>query len=208
MKKTIVSRAILVPAILVNAALFLLPSVNQAQGTLSQSPATQQPPAKQAAMASNAVLGQVKDLVATMSKNIVAGAQEMPPDKYDFRPTPAQNTFGHLIVHMIHANFNFCSLMSGAGPYTSPMPKDADPKDALVTTLKSSFDYCSQKLAALDDSKLETMVCAGRGSVAIGTILVTFSQDYGDHYAQESAYLRAAGLLPPTASTQPAAPAR
>lgn len=150
----------------------------------------------------NAVLGAVQRLELTMSKNIVAGAEEMPSDKYNYRPTPAQNTFRHLIVHIATANLNFCSLMSGSGAYTGPLPKEEQTKEVLVAALKASFDLCTQKLELLDDSKLEDQLTAGRGSVALGTILVTFVQDYGDHYAQEAAYLRSAGLTPPTAQAE------
>lgn len=160
--------------------------------------------AQGAAQTGNGVFTAVQKLVGTMSKNIVAGAEEMPPDKYDFRPTPAQNTFGHLIVHMITANDFFCSAMSGAQMPAMPVAKDDDPKDALVAKLKASFDLCTSAVAKLDDAKIEDAVSTGRGSTPLGSLIVTFVQDYGDHYAQESGYLRAAGLLPPTAAPRPA----
>ena len=164
------------------------------------------PPPNSAAQTGNAVSAAVQKLVGTMSKNIVAGAEEMPPDKYDFRPTPAQNTFGHLVVHMITANDFFCSAMSAAPMPAMPVAKDDDPKDALVAKLKTSFDLCTGAVAKLEDSKLEDPVNMGRGSMPLGAMIVTFTQDYGDHYAQESGYLRAAGLLPPTATPRPAQP--
>jgi hypothetical protein len=176
------------------------PAANGARG--AQQGAMQQP----AAPPNDAVFTAVQQLVTTMTKNIEAGADEMPADKYNFKPTPAQNTFGHLVVHMIGANYRFCTIMTGGGMYSGTLPKDDDPKDTLLPALKSSFDFCGQKLATLDDAKLESQINMGRGSVALGTILVTFVEDYGDHYAQEAGYLRAAGLVPPTAS-QPA-PAR
>lgn len=163
-------------------------------------------PMQPAGPPNDSVFTAVQQLVTTMSKNIEAGAEEMPPDKYNFKPTPAQNTFGHLVVHMIGANYRFCTIMSGGGMYSGALPKDDDPKDTMLPALKSSFDFCSQQLAKLDDAKLESQINMGRGSIALGTILVTFIEDYGDHYAQEAGYLRAAGLVPPTAS-QPA-PAR
>lgn len=190
--------------------ILVIPGLLLVVALVAAAQSTQQPMEKPmqgaAAPASDSVFTAVNTLVSTMAKNIVAGAEEMPPDKYNFRPTPAQNTFGHLIVHMIGANYRFCTIMSGGGMYSSTLPKDDDPKDALVPALRSSFDFCSQSLSKLDDSKLESQINMGRGSVALGTILVTFIEDYGDHYAQEAGYLRAAGLVPPTAS-QPA-PAR
>ena len=42
-------------------------------------------------------------------ENLVAAAEEMPAEKYDFHPTEAQMTFGHLISHIIDSNNFLCS---------------------------------------------------------------------------------------------------
>ena len=52
------------------------------------------------AQSSNPVSDTVKKIVAQRTKIIVAAAEEMPADKYSFRPTPQQITFGHLIMHL------------------------------------------------------------------------------------------------------------
>jgi uncharacterized damage-inducible protein DinB len=153
-----------------------------------------------AAPAANPVSDAVRRLVATESKNIIAGAEAMPADKYDFRPTPQQNTFGHLVVHMIGANYFMCSAIGGVEMPKAAQPKETGPKDALTTALKSSFDFCTQALSNVDDSKLgERIPFFGGRNFPRGSVMIIFAQDYGDHYAQEAAYLRAAGLLPPTA---------
>jgi uncharacterized damage-inducible protein DinB len=153
-----------------------------------------------AAPEANPVSDTVRRLVATESKNIIAGAEEMPADKYDFHPTPSQNTFAHLVVHMIGANYFMCAAMSGVEMPKMAQPKDTDPKDTLTAALKSSFDFCTESLGKVDDSKLgEQVPFFGGRNFPRGAVMIIFAQDYGDHYAQESAYLRAAGLLPPTA---------
>lgn len=151
----------------------------------------------------NSITDAARKLEATMAKNVQAGAETMPPDKYDFRPTPGQNTFGHLVGHMIMANYFLCSTIAGEDMPKFNRPQDSDKKDALTAELKSSFDFCTDSLAKVQDSDLAQPVHMGPPGSTRGSILVTFAQDYGDHYAQESAYLRAAGLLPPTAQTQP-----
>ena len=194
-------------AVLAITCLFLFAVATQAQAGAGPQQGAQQGAAQnsmqQAAPPNDAVFTAVQKLVATMTRNIIAGAQEMPADKYNFRPTPAQNTFGHLVVHMITANNGFCSAFSGAPMPTAPPATDDEAKDSLIAKLKTSFDLCAQAVAKLDDSKLEQPISMGRGTVPLGSILVTFVQDYGDHYAQEAGYLRAAGLIPPT-SQQPA----
>ena len=148
----------------------------------------------------NPVSNAMRRLVEVESRNTVAAAEAMPADKYNFRPTPAQNTFGHLVAHMADANYRFCSMISGAEMPKSAEPKDTDPKDALVVALKSSFAFCTQSLGKVDDSKLGEQVPFFGGRLASrGGIMITFAQDYGDHYAMASVYLRLNGLLPPTA---------
>jgi uncharacterized damage-inducible protein DinB len=151
----------------------------------------------------NSITDAARKLETTMAKNIQAGAETMPADKYDFRPTPGQNTFGHLVGHMITANYFLCSTIAGLDAPKFNRPQDSDTKDSLTAELKSSFDFCADSLAKVQDSDLSQAVHMGPPGSTRGSILVTFAQDYGDHYAQESAYLRAAGLLPPTAQTQP-----
>ncbi|HKQ86603.1 MAG TPA: DinB family protein [Candidatus Acidoferrales bacterium] len=153
-----------------------------------------------AAPSENSITDAARKLETQMAKNVQAGAEEMPAEKYDFRPTPGQNTFGHLVGHMITANYYLCSAISGAEMPQFNRPQDSDKKDALTAELKTSFDYCTDSLANVKDSDLSK---GGPRGATRGSMLVTFAEDYGDHYAQESAYLRAAGLLPPTAQPKP-----
>jgi uncharacterized damage-inducible protein DinB len=160
------------------------------------------PPAAAASAtpSANPVSDMVRQLEQGEAKNIVAGADEMPADKYTFKPTPEQQTFAHLVVHMIGANYGLCSAISGVARPKMDQPKDTDSKDMLVPQLKASFDFCTDSLAKVDDSKLgEQVPFFGGRMFPRGAVMIIFAQDYGDHYAQEAGYLRAAGLTPPTA---------
>ena len=80
------------------------------------------------------------------------------------------------------------------------LPKETDPKDTLVAGLKASFDYCTQTLAKVDDSKLgETVPFFGGRTASRGAVMMTFAEEFGDHYSTAAMYLRLNGLLPPTA---------
>lgn len=148
----------------------------------------------------NPVSNAVRNLEAMESKNIIAAVEEMPADKFGFRPTPQQITFGHLVVHMIGANYGLCSMISGVAAPPRPKLADTDPKDTLAPALKSSFDFCAQSLAKVDDSKLgEQVRFFGGRNISRGNAMIIFAQDYGDHYSAAASYLRLNGLLPPTA---------
>ncbi len=85
----------------------------------------------------NPVSNAVRSSVERASKNMVAAADEMPSDKYSFHPTPAQMSFGKLVSHMIGSNFGLCSKISGVAAPPEEKPSETDPKDKLVSSLKS-----------------------------------------------------------------------
>lgn len=175
-------------------ALGLIPAVAPAQ----QAPAGAAPQA--AAPETNPVSNGFRRLMADEFRDTVAAVEEMPADKFNFRPTPQQNTFGHLVVHMIRANYGLCGLITGAKPPAPPAINDDTPKDALVPALKASFQFCTDSLASIDDSHFgEQVPFIGGKLVSRGFMLVTMSEDLGDHYSTAAMYLRLNGLLPPTA---------
>jgi hypothetical protein len=138
------------------------------------------------------------------SKNMVAAAEAMPAEKYSFKPTTDQITFGHLAVHIAESNTRFCAAVSGATAPEAPKLAETDGKDKLVAALKSSFDFCSSSLAKVDDSRLADSIplFPNRSFSRAGAMFI-LSGSWADHYAAQSMYLRLNGVLPPTA--QPAA---
>jgi len=160
----------------------------------------QQGAAPPAAPEANPVSNALRGIVARESRVVVAGAEEMPADKYSYHPTPGQMTFGKLVAHMATSNFGLCATISGV-----PAPKlddlqETDPKDKLVGALKASFDFCTTSLANLDDSKLgEPLPFFGGRTAPRATLMFVLASDFSDHYSTEASYLRLNGLLPPSA---------
>ncbi len=145
------------------------------------------------------VTDMVRQVLDRSAKNTIAAAEEMPADKYDYKPTPQQITFGHLIVHIINANNTLCSKYAGATPSTDK-PADTDAKDKLVPMLKSSFDVCTQTFAKATDSNLsEEIKVFGDRPMTRGAVLIILASELADHYSMQAMYLRLNGLLPPTA---------
>ncbi|MGB6623577.1 MAG: DinB family protein [Candidatus Acidiferrales bacterium] len=155
--------------------------------------------AQDAAASTNPVSDSVKQMVAQHAKAIIAAADEMPADKYGYKPTPQQITFGHLIMHLAQSNTFLCSAIAGTKAPDQGTLAETDPKDKLVAALKTSFDYCTGVLDKTDDSKLGEMITIRNRSVPRAMIMITLVADLYDHYSAEAAYLRMNGLLPPTA---------
>lgn len=151
----------------------------------------------------NPVSGAVKAQLPRFSKNMVAAAEAMPAEKYNFKPTPEMNSFAHLVMHIAQSNNGLCSKISDT-PAPDAKLADTDPKDKLVAGLKASFDYCASALEKVDDSKLgDQMMLFGNRPFSRAAVLIILSDDWYDHYGAQAVYLRLNGILPPTA--QPAA---
>jgi len=147
----------------------------------------------------------LRNALASASKNLVGSAELMPADKYSFHPTPAQMTFGQLVVHIVQTNVALCSGISGTTAPLTPVDMQkmsgTDAKDALVGSIKRSFDYCSDALTKVDDSRLsEEVTMFGRpGGLSRGAAIVILAADWADHYSTAASYLRLNDILPPTA---------
>ena len=132
-------------------------------------------------------------------RNLIAAAVLMPADKYSFKPTPAQMSFGDVVAHLAGGNDALCGLISGTkAPSRSEVTAKAA-KDVLIARLRETFTFCNDALAKLDDSNLgEKMTVFGTPMTRATAMMVT-ADDWGDHYSQAAIYLRLNNLLPPTA---------
>ena len=148
----------------------------------------------------NPVTSVVKEILPRQQKNLVAAAEEMPADKFGFRPTPQQMTFGKLVLHIIQSNSYLCAKIGEVPEAKSPGLKETDGKNRLVAALKASFDFCSTSLGKVDDSKLgDTVELFGGRQGPRAFALIALTNDWADHYSAAAIYLRLNGLLPPTA---------
>jgi uncharacterized damage-inducible protein DinB len=178
--RTKMKRTIVIPALLLLAA----------SATAQTTPAQTKNPLSTA----------LRDILPGRQKNTVAAVEAMPADKFNYKPTADQMTFGHLVVHMAETNYLLCSKATAVPAPKDEEVKDTDSKDKLVAALKASFDFCSDALAKMDDSKLAetTEIFPGRqGSHAWASLILAGT--WADHYAETAMYLRLNGVLPPTA---------
>ncbi len=130
---------------------------------------------------SSAVLGQqtkppvsdvLREMLAGREKNTIAAFEEMPADKFDYKPTPEQMTFGHLAAHIVSSNYFFCSNAGDVPQPKNEELKGTEDKDKLVASLKASFDFCHTALAKAGDSKLNesiTLVRRQAPATSLGT---------------------------------------
>jgi hypothetical protein len=150
--------------------------------------------------AKSPVTSAVREILPRQQKNLVAAVDEMPGNKFDYKPTPQQMSFAHLVVHMTNSNNYLCAKIGDAAAPKAPELKESDGKDKLLAALKSSFDFCNTALDKVDDSKLgDTIQAFGGREASKAWALFALTNDWADHYGAAAMYLRLNGLLPPTA---------
>jgi hypothetical protein len=167
------------PIYLVAIAASLLPSVVGAQGVVAEA---------------------FRNVVRDEGKNLTAAAEVMPADKYSYKPTPKQMSFGEIVVHLAQGNDFLCGSIGGMKAPERPKVTPTASKEALVARLKETFQFCDQALASLDDTKLgEQLPMFGGKTMSRAAVEMVTVGDWADHYSQVANYLRLNGLLPPTA---------
>jgi uncharacterized damage-inducible protein DinB len=130
-------------------------------------------------------------------------ANAVPEDKYSFKPTPAQQTFGERVLHAAQINL---LLLQGLGAKT-PAPtidmQDSSKKAAMAALERVGF-YGVAVIQELGDQGLEARIDApGPTSFFMGpkvsrqrilSFLMAHSQDT---YGQLVVYARLCGVTPP-----------
>jgi uncharacterized damage-inducible protein DinB len=168
--------------------------------------AQQQPAAKSA----NVITDVFRGRTMSLQHNLAEAFDSIPANKFDYKPTPAQLTIGHIAEHLASDNYFFCDQFGAMkGQRTAEETSTPDsvkatwPKEKLVTQLKASFDFCEKAFAQLSDKTLTDDVTMSYGGnsrqVPRVAMVLIHVQDMTDHYSQIANYMRLNGLLPPTA---------
>jgi hypothetical protein len=134
-----------------------------------------------------------------LSRNLVAAADDMPPTKYRFKPTPAQMSVAEVVLHLAGDSDFGCAALGGAKAPAEPKLTPADSVPKLVARLTRSLAFCRTVLAKLNDSQLGDKIPGYSGQTTRAAMIFELHEDWADHYSQLANYLRLNGILPPTA---------
>jgi uncharacterized damage-inducible protein DinB len=140
----------------------------------------------------------LKDWIA-LKDTMHKAAAEMPRDKYTFKPTPAQQTFGERTVHVASTNVYLLSLLGGTAAKPTIDPKLTD-KEAALKAMDDSFDYGAAILKEqTDQSVLQSVASppAFMGPSSRARLITFLAGHTWDIYGQMVVYLRLNGLVPP-----------
>lgn len=135
-------------------------------------------------------------------------ADAMPQDKFNFKPTPAQQSFGERVLHVAQVNLMILQALGAKTPAPAVDDK-ATSKSASMAALQTVGQYGVAVIREFGDKGLQTRIDSpGPMAFFMGPqltrqralyFLMTHSQDT---YGQLVVYLRLNGITPPL-SRQP-----
>ena len=152
------------------------------------------------AQTANPIVSGAKEIYTRQAKYIVAAFEEMPAAKYSYSPTPQQQSFAKLAVHITMVNKEVCATLSGSPAPASAKLSDSASTETLITAVKGSFAFCDKAVDGLKDSQLEDTIAFDGAKRPRARALFELVVDLEDHYSQMAGYLRLNGLTPPSAT--------
>jgi uncharacterized damage-inducible protein DinB len=163
-------------------------------------PAFAQAPAAAAPSLQGDMLKDWTSLKETMAKL----ADAVPADKYSFKPTPAQQTFGERVVHVATINNRFLGFLGGkAAAPTVDAKAAAMSKEAALKAMSDSFDYGIALLKEQTDQTMtQSVMAAFMGPSTRARVTWFLIGHTWDIYGQLVVYARLNGVTPP-ASVRP-----
>jgi hypothetical protein len=161
---------------------------------------TATPSSTTAAPTKDPITAGLRTMFPNRAKNTLGAIDAMPADKFGYKPTPDQVSFGHLVVHIIGFNNSFCAKAADVPAPKVDEPKETDTKDKLSAAAKASFDFCNDALGKMTDAKLgDDIELFGGNHAPRAMAALIVASGWADHYATAAMYLRLNGVLPPSA---------
>src|ERR1700753_247658 len=95
-----------------------------------------------------------------IGRKLIAIAEDMPEDKYEFKPVPAQRSFAEQLLHAAGANYFFINPAKGLKPPEGDDPKRADFKNktAVVDFVRKSFADGAALISSKGDSGMSDVM--------------------------------------------------
>ena len=137
-----------------------------------------------------------------VKRDLIDSAEEMPAEKYDFRPVEGVRTFGQIVEHLIDDQYAVCALIREERTPRNPndsAERAGGTKDKLVQGLRKAFEYCDSIYDPLTDVTAAQRVRSYDGTMQPRIQLLMINTNHANlHYGNVIVYLRMNGLVPPS----------
>ncbi|HEY7058382.1 MAG TPA: DinB family protein [Vicinamibacterales bacterium] len=152
--------------------------------------------------AANPISQSIKNSWNNAKLNLRESAEQMPEEKYGFKPVDTVKSFGAILAHVAGASYDYCSGAKGeAVPFDEDhFEQTAKTKAEILKAVNDAIAYCDPVYAALTDQSLAAMISRpggtrqfSRASQVVGNIAHT-----NEHYGNLVTYFRLNGMVPPS----------
>ena len=143
--------------------------------------------------------GDVQDDLSRTRELILNLVEAMPEDKFGFKPTPAQQSFGERAMHIAQADQFILGTLGGKTPAPKINPQ-ASTKADILAALRQHYDWATALVKEFNDQQLVERVTPPPffGASASRVRVFYYSlQHTQDTYGQLVVYLRLNGVTPP-----------
>jgi hypothetical protein len=158
-----------------------------------------------------------------LSAKIVAIAERVPAEQYDWRPVAQARSFSEVFVHIATGHFMLLDVIGVAAPMDlyAQVPADGDArfqglirrndeltasmreKDAVVGLLKRSLQAVAQSFAKTSDDELNRCLNFFSEETTVRRVYLRLLAHTDEHMGQMIAYLRFNRIAPPWPDWRP-----
>lgn len=149
-------------------------------------------------MSDNASVAAVRTFWEMITNYVTQSAQDMPEEKYDYRPTPEVRSFGELVGHVAGAQNLICGVAMGEQPRAEDeIEKTVKGKANLIEALKASTAVCARAYEQADAATRAPVELFGQQMTRFHALTLNAVHN-GEHYGNIVTYLRINGIVPPS----------
>src|SRR5882757_5156257 len=163
---------------------------------LAQDAAKKEPP-KPAPSPSQAVLEQWNDI----GRKLIVIAEDLPEDKYDYKPNPDSRTFVAQLLHVSASMYYFTDTAQGQKPRYPDDPKrdNLKTKAEIVAFVKKCVQDGAAVIKSKGDKGMSELITdpESKQQLQVSDLAYGRTEHSGEHYGQLVVYYRVAGLVPP-----------
>jgi uncharacterized damage-inducible protein DinB len=125
-------------------------------------------------------------------------ADAMPEDKFGYKSTPAQRSYGEQIMHIALINVGLLKVVGGTATPPSFTAESAKTRADILKALTESYDYGIALLEEQSDAGItQTIDAAFLGPSTRARVFWVLLGHSMDIYGQMVVYLRLNGIVPP-----------
>jgi pimeloyl-ACP methyl ester carboxylesterase len=152
--------------------------------------------------ASAAVQGQWNEI----GRKLIAIAEDLPEDKYEYKPNPQSRSFIQQLLHAAGSMYYFTDVVQRKQPRFDDDPPRSEwvTKDDVVVFVNRCVKDGADLLATRDDNGLNEAVNDGSPHlVRVMDLAYRVIEHSGEHYGQLVTYYRINGMVPPESRPKP-----